>query len=145
MRLEEPCKLQESVIGEAPRSCHVLFGTEAATLALPLNISWLESLSRPVLPSKEAHIIRMERSGRAGGSSGPLQPLSPSLETLLHAVRKGDPGGQMAGPGALGRTRFFPGHPVCVLWAPCLTTLLVPFFCFAWLHDLDALGSSHKP
>lgn len=111
--LKEPCKLKENILGKALRSYHVLFGTEAGMLALPLSASWAESLCGPVLPSKETHVIRMERNGGWGMimSSPAFEPL---FRNFPHAVKKGDPGGQMVGPGALGRTQFSPGHPVCL-------------------------------
>lgn len=42
---KEPYKLKENILGKALRSYHVLFGTEAGMLSLPLNVSWAESLS----------------------------------------------------------------------------------------------------
>lgn len=127
------CTLEEHVIGKAPRSCHVLSGTGAAILALPL--AFLGSLVCPVLGYLLRSHTHRQKGAEGRGIVIPLQPLSPSLETLLH------PGGLVAGPGARGRTRFPPGHT----WAPRLTTLLGPCFCFAWLHDLDASGSFPQP
>lgn len=45
IHLKEPYKLKENILGKALRSYHILFGTEAGMLALPLNLSWAESLS----------------------------------------------------------------------------------------------------